>query len=75
MMGESMDLIKKQKKSLQFTNHYAIITNVRKTFSEVETPEGMRKTGWLRHIRKKVAGAPERKRKAVTKIPDGGYRR
>ena len=62
-----MYLIKKQKKSLQFTNHYAIITNVRKTFSEVETPEGMRKTGWLRHIRKKVAGAPERKRKAFTK--------
>ena len=75
MKGKSMDLIKKQKKSLQFTNHYAIITNVRKTFSEVETPEGMRKTGWLRHIRKKLQVHQREKGKRLQKIPDGGYRR
>ncbi len=61
-----MRLIKKQKKYLQFQNRYAIITNVRKTFSETEIPEGNEKDRASPTYLGKMAGALERKRKAFT---------
>ena len=70
-----MRLIKKQKKYLQFQNRYAIITNVRKTFSETEIPEGNEKDRASPTYLGKMAGALERKQESVyrTGFPHGGY--
>ena len=43
-----MDLIKKQKKYLQYRDHYVIINNVRKTFSRKNFRRGCEAMGILR---------------------------
>lgn len=43
-----MDLIKKQKKYLQYRDHYVIINNVRKTFSKKNFRRGCEAMGILR---------------------------
>jgi hypothetical protein len=52
---------------LQFLNHYALITNVRKAFSEAEMPEGNEKDRESPTYLGKMAGTPARKRKAFIK--------
>ena len=62
-----MDLIKKQKKYLQYRDHYVIINNVRKTFSKKNFRRGCEAMGILRYPTSIGWDTIDAKKKSFTK--------